>query len=96
MKRHLIRALLFSIAVNLLYYLVVPIISGMYLTYTYVPEITNAYTEVKYLQQEVAFGIIVRNTALSVTLTFAAGIALYALLAWIIAWAKRRLFSRLA
>jgi quinol-cytochrome oxidoreductase complex cytochrome b subunit len=94
MKRHLIRALLFSLAVHLFYYIVVPVVSGIYLTYTYVPDITNAYTEVDTLQNEVAIGGMERNLAQSLPVTLAASIALYALLAWIISCVKRGLFSR--
>ncbi len=40
---------------------VIQILSGMFLTMYYVPDIINAYQSVKYLQQEVAFGVIVRG-----------------------------------
>lgn len=39
---------------------VIQILSGMFLTMYYVPDIVNAYESVKYLQNEVAFGSIVR------------------------------------
>lgn len=40
---------------------VIQILSGMFLTMYYVPDIMNAYQSVKYLQNEVAFGVIVRG-----------------------------------
>ena len=40
---------------------VIQILSGMFLTMYYVPDIINAYESVKYLQNEVAFGVIVRG-----------------------------------
>jgi menaquinol-cytochrome c reductase cytochrome b subunit len=40
---------------------VIQILSGMFLTMYYVPDINNAYESVKYLQHEVAFGNIVRG-----------------------------------
>ncbi|SDH07128.1 menaquinol-cytochrome c reductase cytochrome b subunit [Alteribacillus persepolensis] len=40
---------------------VIQILSGMFLTMYYVPDIVNAYESVKYLQGEVAFGTIVRG-----------------------------------
>ena len=40
---------------------VIQILSGMFLTMYYVPDIINAYESVKYLQTEVAFGVIVRG-----------------------------------
>lgn len=40
---------------------VIQILSGMFLTMYYVPDIINAYESVAYLQQEVAFGVIVRG-----------------------------------
>ncbi|NEU31160.1 cytochrome b6 [bacterium LRH843] len=40
---------------------VIQILSGMFLTMYYVPDIINAYQSVAYLQQEVAYGVIVRG-----------------------------------
>ncbi|BAB05392.1 cytochrome b6 [Halalkalibacterium halodurans] len=40
---------------------VIQILSGMFLTMYYVPDIINAYQSVAYLQNEVAFGVIVRG-----------------------------------
>ncbi|KGA99126.1 cytochrome B6 [Alkalihalobacillus alcalophilus ATCC 27647 = CGMCC 1.3604] len=40
---------------------VIQILSGMFLTMYYAPDIINAYNSVAYLQQEVAFGVIVRG-----------------------------------
>lgn len=40
---------------------VIQILSGMFLAMYYVPDISNAYESVKYLQFEVAFGAIVRG-----------------------------------
>lgn len=40
---------------------VIQILSGMFLTMYYVPDIINAYQSVSYLQQEVAYGVIVRG-----------------------------------
>ncbi len=40
---------------------VIQILSGMFLTMYYVPDIINAYQSVTYLQQEVAYGVIVRG-----------------------------------
>jgi menaquinol-cytochrome c reductase cytochrome b subunit len=40
---------------------VIQILSGMFLTMYYVPDIVNAYQSVAYLQNEVAFGVIVRG-----------------------------------
>lgn len=40
---------------------VIQILSGMFLTMYYVPDITNAYETVHYLQNEVAYGKIVRG-----------------------------------
>ncbi|MFB5661687.1 menaquinol-cytochrome c reductase cytochrome b subunit [Alteribacillus sp. HJP-4] len=40
---------------------VIQILSGMFLTMYYVPDIVNAYESVRYLQGEVAFGLIVRG-----------------------------------
>ena len=40
---------------------VIQILSGMFLTMYYVPDIVNAYKSVEYLQNEVAFGVIVRG-----------------------------------
>ncbi|MBE3563713.1 MAG: cytochrome b6 [Hydrogenibacillus schlegelii] len=41
--------------------IVIQILSGMFLTMYYTPDIVNAYNSVKYLQTEVAFGYIVRG-----------------------------------
>ena len=41
--------------------IVIQFVSGMFLTMYYVPDIVNAYESVKYLQGEVAFGMIVRG-----------------------------------
>lgn len=40
---------------------VIQILSGMFLTMYYAPDIINAYESVRYLQNEVAFGVIVRG-----------------------------------
>ncbi|GAJ98761.1 LOW QUALITY PROTEIN: menaquinone-cytochrome c reductase, cytochrome b subunit [Geomicrobium sp. JCM 19055] len=40
---------------------VIQILSGMFLTMYYVPDIVNAHASVEYLQSEVAFGMIVRG-----------------------------------
>jgi menaquinol-cytochrome c reductase cytochrome b subunit len=40
---------------------VIQILSGMFLTMYYVPDIINAYASVDYLQHKVAFGVIVRG-----------------------------------
>jgi len=40
---------------------VIQILSVMFLTMYYVPDVINAYESVKYLQNEVAFGVIVRG-----------------------------------
>ncbi len=40
---------------------VIQILSGMFLTMYYTPDIVNAFESVKYLQNEVAFGVIVRG-----------------------------------
>lgn len=40
---------------------VIQILSGMFLTMYYVPDIINAYESVTYLQNDVAFGVIVRG-----------------------------------
>ncbi|MCZ8515062.1 cytochrome b6 [Paenibacillus filicis] len=40
---------------------VIQILSGMFLTMYYVPDILNAYASVDYLQHKVAFGVIVRG-----------------------------------
>jgi len=40
---------------------VIQVLSGMFLTMYYVPDIINAHASVKYLQNEVAFGVIVRG-----------------------------------
>lgn len=40
---------------------VIQILSGMFLTMYYVPDIINAHASVYYLQNEVAFGVIVRG-----------------------------------
>lgn len=56
--RFLARAFLYSVLLNLLYYVVLPVLSGLLQTWTYVPDITAAYTETEYLQREVAFGVI--------------------------------------
>lgn len=40
---------------------VIQILSGMFLTMYYVPDIVNAYASVDYLQHQVAFGVIVRG-----------------------------------
>lgn len=40
---------------------VIQVLSGMFLTMYYVPDITNAYASVDYLQHKVEFGVIVRG-----------------------------------
>lgn len=50
------RAFLYSILLNVVYHLIVPMLSGMFLTWMYVPDITDAYQSTGSLQQEVAFG----------------------------------------
>src|SRR5205085_11821501 len=40
---------------------VIQILSGMFLTMYYTPDIINAYASVDYLQHKVAFGVIVRG-----------------------------------
>ncbi|WP_285860922.1 hypothetical protein [Brevibacillus sp. MER 51] len=80
MVHHLKRAFIFSIIINLLYYVVVPIISGMFLTHFYVPDVVNAYDNVKYLQNEVEFGVINRTNFSNILLSLLAGIGIYGLL----------------
>ncbi|MBD8496944.1 hypothetical protein [Paenibacillus arenosi] len=55
MKRTLLQAFLFSIAICLLYF-VIQIAMGMYNTITYVPDIEKHYETVEYVSQEVSIG----------------------------------------
>ncbi|MGG1662711.1 hypothetical protein [Brevibacillus sp. NRS-1366] len=50
------RAFVYSVLLNMLYYLTLPLISGLLLTWLYVPDVVSSYDSVQYLQQEVAFG----------------------------------------
>jgi quinol-cytochrome oxidoreductase complex cytochrome b subunit len=78
--RHLTRAIIFSILANLLYF-IIPIISGLFLTHFYVPDITNAYEEVNDLQNEVAFGVIIRpDFETNILFHLLVGIGIYGLL----------------
>ncbi|WP_081904146.1 hypothetical protein [Brevibacillus thermoruber] len=79
--RHLTRAIIFSVSVNLLYYFLLPILSGLFLTHFYVPDITEAYEEVNYLQNEVAFGVIIRpDFETNILFHLLVGIGIYGLL----------------
>ena len=59
MKRIVRQSLLFSLIVHLLY-LAGTIGLGYIKTIYYVPDVVNAYQEVQYLQNEIAFGVISR------------------------------------
>ncbi|WP_304415511.1 hypothetical protein [Brevibacillus aydinogluensis] len=79
--RHLTRAIIFSVSVNLLYYFLLPILTGLFLTHFYVPDITDAYEEVNYLQNEVAFGVIIRpDFETNILFHLLVGIGIYGLL----------------
>lgn len=81
MIRHLTRAIIFSVSVNLLYYFLLPILSGLFLTHFYVPDIAEAYEEVNYLQNEVAFGVIIRpDFETNILFHLLVGIGIYGLL----------------
>ena len=81
MIRHLTRAIIFSVSVNLLYYFLLPILTGLFLTHFYVPDITDAYEEVNYLQNEVAFGVIIRpDFETNILFHLLVGIGIYGLL----------------
>lgn len=56
MKRPIFRALTVGIIFIFTYY-VIQVLRGMYLTYNYVPDITESYNSVDYLQHKVSFGI---------------------------------------
>ena len=49
-------AFVYSALLNVLYYLVLPVVSGVLLTWLYVPDVVFAYDSVEYLQNEVVFG----------------------------------------
>jgi len=49
-------AFVYSALLNVLYYLVLPIVSGVLHTWLYVPDVVSAYDSVEYLQNEVVFG----------------------------------------
>ncbi|WP_458413060.1 hypothetical protein ACNQFZ_20030 [Schinkia sp. CFF1] len=59
MKRTIKHSLIFSLIIHVLF-LVGTIGYGYFKTLYYVPGIVNAYDEVQYLQNEVAFGIVSR------------------------------------
>ena len=78
MKR-LALAFAFSAVLNVLYYLVLPVVSGVVLTWLYVPDVVSAYDSVEYLQNEVAFGQINDSSFAwwkSIPLTLALGMAI--------------------
>jgi len=50
------RAFVYSALLNVLYYLLLPLVSGLLLTWLYVPDIVSSYDSVQYLQNEVVFG----------------------------------------
>jgi quinol-cytochrome oxidoreductase complex cytochrome b subunit len=96
LKRHLARAIIFSILANLLY-IFISILSGLFLTYFYVPDITNAYEEVHDLQNEVAFGVIIRSDfETSILLHLLVGIGIYGLLITAIRLFKKLTSSKVA
>ncbi|UFJ40918.1 hypothetical protein LOK74_23510 [Brevibacillus humidisoli] len=77
--RHVVRAILFSIAINLLYFWVIPVVSGMILSYFYIPDIEQKYENVSYLQNEVSFGWTASAASpLTVSLYLLAGVGVYA------------------
>lgn len=63
-KRVLIESLMFPIVI-IIAVVGFQVVQGLWLTRNYVPDIINDYASVEHLQQQVAFGIIIRRTWLS-------------------------------
>ncbi|MGC5327524.1 hypothetical protein [Brevibacillus sp. SYSU BS000544] len=78
----LIKALIFSLLFTLLVLFLLPMASGMILTYFYTPDIVNSYENVQYLQNEVSFGVINRpdKSGVGIFSLLLLGLGLYGLL----------------
>lgn len=78
----LIKALIFSLLFTLLVLLLLPMASGMILTYFYTPDIVNSYESVQYLHNEVSFGVINRHdkSGVGIFSSLFLGLGLYGLL----------------
>jgi quinol-cytochrome oxidoreductase complex cytochrome b subunit len=68
MKRIFVQSVVLSLIVHIAFFLG-NILIGYYQTMMYVPDIVNAYENVKYLQNEVEFGVI-NNSHLSMSSFF--------------------------
>ncbi len=92
-RRHLLRAIVFTFFFDLLVILILPVAGGVFLTHTYVPDIVNAYDSATVLQQEVAFGELEQSSiGLKLLTTTLIGMGLYALIV-LAATLFKRLFS---
>lgn len=58
--KYVVKAVVFSSLINLVFFFFVPVLSGLLLTYFYTPDVIDAYNDVKYLQNEVSFGFVQR------------------------------------
>ncbi|WP_426453383.1 hypothetical protein ACP26L_14135 [Paenibacillus sp. S-38] len=69
-------ALLFSVGLHLLF-IAGSVLYGMYLTYTYVPDIVEAYSSVEYMEHKVSFGTLPAFSGWDYVWTVLGGMVLY-------------------
>lgn len=79
--KYLVKAVVFSLLINLVIFFIVPVLSGLFLSYLYTPDIIEAYDDVNYLQNEVSFGFILRpGNVMAMLFPFFLGIIAYFLI----------------
>lgn len=61
MYKYVVKAVVFSSLVHLVFFVIVPVLSGLLLTCFYVPDVIDAYNNVEHLQNEVRFGFVQRS-----------------------------------
>ncbi|KPV55883.1 hypothetical protein QJ48_30760 [Paenibacillus sp. A3] len=70
-------ALLFAAAVHIVY-VIVQVVTGMFLTMRYVPKMVDAYSSKQGMESQVSFGLTAGPSGWLYVLTFAGSAALYA------------------
>ncbi|WP_354702689.1 hypothetical protein [Brevibacillus panacihumi] len=70
-------------------FFIVPVLSGLLLTYFYTPDVIDAYNDVEYLQNEVSFGFVQRPGNAEMLVPFFLGLVAYFILLFVVQKIKR-------
>lgn len=87
--KYVVKAVAFSSLINLVCFFIVPVLSGLLLTYFYTPDVIDAYNDVEYLQNEVSFGFVQRPGNAEMLVPFFLGLVAYFILVFVVQKIKR-------